>query len=82
MNTIVICSTIVTCIFIICYYVDKFVKRTMENDSTVNSIFNDIDTIKEIVDRSTTIECYNDTIKHNILTIKNIVSKYIEDTHE
>ena len=54
----------------------------MENDSTVNSIFNDIDTIKEIVDRSTTIECYNDTIKHNILTIKNIVSKYIEDTYE
>ena len=82
MNTLVICATIVTCIFIICYYADKFAKRSMENDSTVNSIFNDIDTIKEIVDRTTTIECYNDTIKHNILTIKNIVSKYIEDTYE
>lgn len=80
MNTIIICSTIVICLFIICYYVNKFAKRAMENDSTINSIFNDIDTIKEIVDRITTIECYNDTIKHNLLTVKNIVSKYVEET--
>ena len=80
MNTLIICTTIVACIFIICYYIDKFAKRAMENDSTVNSIFDDMVTIKEVVDRTTTIECYNDTIKHNLLTVKNIVSKYVEET--
>lgn len=80
MNTLIICATIVACIFIICYYINKLVNKAVETNSTVNSIFNDIDTIKEIVDRSTTIECYNDTIKHNLLTVKNIVSKYVEET--
>lgn len=80
MNTLIICATIVACVYIVCYYVNKLAKRAMENDSTVNSIFDDMSTIKEIVDRSTTIECYSDTIKHNLLTVKNIVSKYVEET--
>ena len=80
MNTLIICVTIVACIFIICYYIDKLVNKAVETNSTVNSIFDDMATIKEVVDRTTTIECYNDTIKHNLLTVKNIVSKYVEET--
>lgn len=79
MNTLIICATIVACIFIICYYINKLAKRIMENDSTINSMFDDMSTIKEIIDLSTTIECYSDTIKHNLLTVQKIVSKYVEE---
>lgn len=79
MNTLIICATIVVCIFIICYYINKFIDKAAETDSTVNSMFDDVDTIKEVIDRTASIECYNDTIKHNILTVKNIVSKYAEE---
>lgn len=79
MNTLIICATIVVCIFIICYYINKFIDKAAETDSTVNSMFDDMATIKEVIDRTVSIECYNDTIKHNILTVKNIVSKYVEE---
>lgn len=79
MNTLIICATIVVCIFIICYYINKFINKAVETDSTVNSMFDDMATIKEVIDRTASIECYNDTIKHNILTVKNIVSKYVEE---
>ena len=79
MNTLIICATIVVCIFIICYYINKFINKAAETDSTVNSMFDDIATIKEVIDRTASIECYNDTIKHNILTVKHILSKYVEE---
>lgn len=79
MNTIVICATIVVCIFIICYYINKLIGKNIETDSAVNSMFDDMATIKEVIDRTISIDYYNDTIKHNILTVKNIVSKYVEE---
>ena len=79
MNTLIICATIVVCIFIICYYINKFIDKAAETGSTVNSMFDDIATIKEVIDRTASIEYYNDTIKHNILTVKHIVSKYVEE---
>lgn len=79
MNTLIICATIVVCIFIICYYINKFIDKAAETDSTVNSMFDDMATIKEVIDRTASIECYNDTIKHNILTVKHILSKYVEE---
>lgn len=82
MNTLIICATIVVCIFIICYYINKFINKAAETDSTVNSMFDDMATIKEVIDRTASIECYNDTIKHNILTVKNIVSKYVEESED
>ena len=80
MNTLIICATIVVCIFIICYYINKFIGKTIETDSTINSIFDDMATIKEVIDRTASIEIYHDAIKHNVLTIKNIVSKYVEES--
>ena len=80
MNTLIICATIVVCIFIICHYINKFIGKTIETDSTINSIFDDMDTIKEVIDRTASIEIYQDAIKHNVLTIKNIVSKYVEES--
>lgn len=79
MNTLIICATIVVCIFIICYYINKFIDKAAETDSTVNSMFDDMATIKEVINRTASIECYNDTIKHNILTVKHILSKYVEE---
>lgn len=79
MNTLIICATIVACIFIICYYIDKLADKAVETDSIVNSMFDDMSTIKEVIDRTLSIECYSDTVKHNILTVKNIVSNYVEE---
>lgn len=79
MNTLIICATIVACIFIVCYYINKLTDKAVETDSTINSMFDDMATVKEVIDRTVSIECYSDTIKHNILTVKNIVSKYVEE---
>lgn len=43
-------------------------------------MFDNMITINEIIDRIISIEYYSDTVKHNILTIKNIVSKYVEES--
>lgn len=82
MNTLIICATIVVCIFIICYYINKLIGKNIETYSTVNSIFDDMATIKEVIDRTTSIEIYHDAVKHNVLTIKNIVSKYVEESED
>ena len=79
MNTLIICSTIVLCIFIVCYYINKFINNKIENDNVVNSLFDDVHIVKEIIDRSSKVEFYNEGLKHNILTIKNILSKYVEE---
>lgn len=80
MTTFIICATIIVCVFIIFYYTDKFNERTLEKDNTVNSIFDDTDTILNIVKRIENVEIYNDTVKHTLLTIKHITSKYVEET--
>ena len=79
MNTLIICSTIVLCIFVVCYYINKFINNKIENNNVVNSLFDDVNTVKEIIDRISKIEFYNEGLKHNILTIKNILSKYVEE---
>lgn len=79
MNTLIICFTIVICIFIVCYYINKFINNKIENDNMTNSLFDDVNIIKEIIDRSSKVEFYSEGLKHNILTIKNILSKYIEE---
>lgn len=79
MNTLIICITIVLCIFIVCYYINKFINNKIENDNMTNSLFDDVNIIKEIIDRSSKVEFYNEGLKHNILTIKNILSKYVEE---
>lgn len=79
MNTLIICFTIVICIFIVCYYINKFINNKIENDNMTNSLFDDVNIIKEIIDRSSKVEFYNEGLKHNILTIKNILSKYVEE---
>lgn len=79
MNTLIICVTIVLCIFIVCYYINKFINNKIENDNITNSLFDDVNIVKEIIDRSSKVEFYNEGLKHNILTIKNILSKYVEE---
>lgn len=79
MNTLIICATIVACVYIVCYYINKLTDKTIEHESFVNSMSDDIDSIKDIVDRTCSIDLYNDTIKHNLLTIKHIISKYVEE---
>ena len=79
MNILIICSTIVLCIFVVCYYINKFINNTMKNNNVVNSLFDDIHIVKEIIDRISKIEFYNESLKQNILTIKNILSKYVEE---
>lgn len=79
MNTLIICSTIVLCIFVICYYINKFINNKIENDNVVNSLFDDVHIVKEIIDRTSKVEFYNEACKQNILTIKNILSKYVEE---
>lgn len=80
MNTLIICATIVVSIYVVCYYINKLTDKTIEHESLVNSMSNDIDFIKDIVDRTCAIDLYNDTAKHNLLTIKHIISKYVEET--
>lgn len=80
MNTLIICATIVACVYIVCYYINKLTDKTIEHESLINSMSDDIDSIKDIVDRTVTIDLYNDTVKHNLLTIKHIISKYVEET--
>lgn len=82
MNTLIICATIVTCVYTICYYINKLTDKTIEHESLINSMSDDIDSIKDIVDRTFTIDLYNDTVKHNLLTIKYIISKYVEETED
>lgn len=79
MNTLIICSTIVACVYVICYYINKLTDKTIENENLVNSMFDDIDSIEDIVSRTVAIDLYNDTVKHNLLTIKHIISKYVEE---
>lgn len=79
MNTSMICVTIISCVFIICYYINKLANNGMEHEELINSMFNDIAEINDIIDRTSDIEIYNDTIKHNLLTIKYIISKYVEE---
>lgn len=82
MNTFIICATIVASIYIICYYINKLTDKTIEHESLVNSMSDDIDSIKDIVDRTCAIDLYNDTVKHNLLTIKHIISKYVEENED
>lgn len=82
MNTLIICATIVACVYIVCYYINKLTDKTIEHESLINSMSDDIDSIKDIVDRTVTIDLYNDTAKHNLLTIKHIISKYVEETED
>ena len=79
MNTLIICSTIALCIFVVCYYINKFINNKIENNNVVNSLFDDVNTVKEIIDRISKIEFYNEALKQNILTIKNILSKSVEE---
>lgn len=79
MNTLVICATIVACVYIVCYYINKLIDKTIEHESFIDSMSNDIYSIKNVVDRTIAIDLYNDTVKHNLLTIKHIVSKYVEE---
>lgn len=79
MNILIICSTIVLCIFVVCYYINKFINNKIENDNITNSLFEDVHIVKEIIDRISKIEFYNESLKQNILTIKNILSKYVEE---
>lgn len=79
MNTLIICATIVTCFYIVCYYINKLTDKTIENENLINSMFDDIDSIENIVNRTVAIDLYNDTVKHNLLTIKHIISKYVEE---
>lgn len=82
MNTLIICATIVACVYIVCYYINKLTDKTIEHESFVNSMSDDIDSIKDIVDRTSTLDLYNDTVKHNLLTIKHIISKYVEESED
>lgn len=79
MNTLIICATILLCVFVVCYYISKLINNTIENNNVVNSLFDDVSTVKEIIDRISKIEFYNEALKQNILTIKNILSKYVEE---
>lgn len=82
MNTLVICATIVACVYIICYYINKLIDKTIEYESLINSMSDDIYSIKNVVDRTITIDLYNDTVKNNLLTIKHIISKYVEESED
>lgn len=82
MNTLVICATIVACIFIVCYYIDRLTTKTIENESFLNSMSDDISSIKDIVDRTISIDIYNESVKYNLLTIKHIISKYVEESED
>lgn len=82
MNTLIICATIVVCIFIICYYINRLTTKTIENESFLNSMSDDISSIKDIVDRTISIDIYNESVKHNLLTIKHIMSKYVEESED
>lgn len=82
MNTLIICATIVACVYIVCYYINKLTDKTIEHESLVTSMSDDIDSIKDIVDRTSTLDLYNDTVKHNLLTIKHIISKYVEEPED
>lgn len=82
MNTLVICATIVACVYIVCYYINKLTDKTIEHESLINSMSDDMDSIKDVVDRTVTIDLYNDTVKHNLLTIKHIISKYVEESED
>lgn len=79
MNTIVICATITVCVFIVCYYTNKLINKHIDYDNILNSMFDDMVTINELVNRSSKIDFYCESVKHNILTIKNISSKYVEE---
>lgn len=79
MNTIIICATIVVCVFIVCYYTSKLINKHIDCDNTLNSMFDDMAVINELVHRSSKIDFYCDSVKHNIITIKNITSKYVEE---
>lgn len=82
MNTLIICATIVACVYIVCYYINKLTDKIIEHESFINSMSDDIDSIKDIVDRTVAIDLYNDTVKHNLLTIKHIISKYVEENED
>lgn len=78
MNIFIIC-TIIVGIFIVCYYINKFKNELVEFNDIISFILKDMSYIEEIVDKTISIDYNNKTIKHNLLTIKNIVSKYDEE---
>ena len=81
MITIIICATIVACVYIFFYFINKLDKREKETARYVNIIFEDMINIKEIVDRTKTLEAYDPAIKHNLLTISSILSKYYNEAN-
>lgn len=79
MTTLIICLTIVICVYIFFYFINILDKRNKETAEDITTMFDDIDNIKEIIDRTITIDIYNDSVKQNLLTINNILSKYYDD---
>lgn len=79
MNTLIICATVVASIYIVCYYINKLIDEITKHENLVNSMSDDIVSIKDIIDRTYAIDVYNDTVKHNLLTINHILSKYVEE---
>lgn len=82
MNTLVICATIVVCVYIVCYYINKLIDKTIEHESLINSMSDDINSIKDVVDRTIDIDLYNETAKNNLLIMKRITSKYVEESED
>lgn len=82
MNTLIICATIVACVYIVCYCINKIIDKIIEHENLIDSMSDDIYTIENIVNRTVSIDLYNDTVKHNLLTIKYIISKYVEEPED
>lgn len=87
MNIFIICATVVICIYIICYHINKSNRDKLVHDNELNDLYNDIDNIKFTVDKLKSIELYSDTVKCGLLTISNVIDKYydkegVEDSEE
>ena len=77
--TLIICVTIAFCVHLIVDLINKHDERTVENEYITDQLLIDIDNIKDIIERTEKIDIYNDTVKHNLLTIKHIIHKYVEE---
>lgn len=80
-STVIICLTIIICLVVVCYFVDKMYCHHVDVENSVDLMYEDMNSIINLINRS--VEgVYSEAAKHNLTTIKQIVSKYIDEETE
>lgn len=76
MNILIICITIIICVFFICHFIYEYTTNKKQNNYWIDIMDKDIETIHNIMTTINIKEMYDSELKAKLHTIKTITSYY------